>query len=109
MKRKPTGHSRRIAQIFNKFAGQEVAMTEETKTLKLEHLGDYTYTEVKPANDKDPVLEAMQKEAAKNGLSLRVWWPGIAGTADYREDRVNAHIEKGADNKWRIAKLFDIG
>ncbi len=109
MKRKPAGHPPSINLIFNKFAGKEVPMLEETKTMKLSHLGDYTYTEVKPANDKDPVLEAMQKEAAKNGLSLRVWWPGLAGTADFRDARVNAHIEKGTDGKWRVGKRFDLG
>jgi hypothetical protein len=104
MKRKPN-----ITAAFNKFAGKEVPMLEETKTMKLSHLGDYTYTEVKPANPNDPVLDAMQKTADKNGLSLRVWWPGLAGTADFRDDRVNAHIEKGTDGKWRVSPKFDIG
>lgn len=104
MRRKPN-----ITAAFNKFAGKEVPMLEETKTMKLSHLGDYTYTEVKPANPNDPVLDAMQKTADKNGLSLRVWWPGLAGTADFRDDRVNAHIEKGVDGKWRVSPKFDIG
>ena len=104
MRRKPN-----ITAAFNKFAGKEVPMLEETKTIHLGMHGDYTHTEVKPANPKDPVLEAMQKTADKKGLSLRVWWPGMAGTADFRDDRVNAHIEKGGDGKWRVSPKFDIG
>ena len=95
---------RDVSRIFNKFAGREVPM--ESKVVKV---AGYTFTEHEPKNNPDPVLTALEKEATKNGLSLRVWWPGIAGTCDYREDRVNAHIEQGHDGKWRVSPRFDLG
>lgn len=95
--------------MFNKFAGREVPMHEETKTLHLQNMGDYTYTEVKPLDPNDKTLKEMHDEAAKNGFSLRVWWDGMAGTADFRTDRINAHIEKGTDGKYRVSPKFDIG
>jgi hypothetical protein len=28
---------------------------------------------------------------------------------DYRTDRVNAHVDKGADGKYRVGNTFNIG
>jgi hypothetical protein len=98
-----------ISSIFNKFAGREVPMTEEVKTIELKSIGiTETHTDVFPTNPHDPVLEEMRNEAKKNGLILRIWWPGVNGTADMRNDRVNATIEKGVDGKWRVGSRFDI-
>ena len=98
-----------ISKIFNKFAGREVEMLEEEKTLHLKSLGDIKLTEVTLKNPNDPVVKEMSDEAAKNGLSLRLWWPGIMGTMDYNTSRVNAHIEKEADGKYRISPHFSLG
>ena len=95
---------RDASHIFNKFAGREVPMKEEPFVIR-----GKTYTQVKPADDHDPVLEEMRAEAKKAGLKLRLWWPGVAGTMDFRTDRVNAHIEKADDGKWRVTKKFNIG
>ncbi len=95
---------RDVSDLFNKFAGREVPMKEEPFTIR-----GKTYTQVRLANDKDPTVEEMRDEAKSHGLSLRVWWPGTAGTADFRMDRVNAHIEKAADGKWRVTNRFDLG
>lgn len=94
---------RNVSSIFNKFAGREVNMTEETFTVRGKN-----YTQVK-LDANNPVVKEMQDEAAKNGLKLRLWFPGIMGTADARNDRINAHIEKCPDGKWRVAPNFDIG
>ena len=64
---------------------------------------------VEPADKDDATLAEMKQVAEQNGLILRLWWEGIMGTMDYRTDRINAHIEKGNDGKWRIADKFDIG
>ena len=93
-----------IESIFNKFAGREVPMKHEIKKV-----AGYTFNEIHPALNPGPVLTEMQDTAKKNGLSLRVWWDGMAGTMDYRTDRVNAHIEEGADGKYRVASRFNIG
>ena len=48
-----------------------------------------------------------RKLSLKDGL--RVWWDGIMGTMDFRTNRVNAHIEKEADGKYRVSNRFNIG
>ncbi|TAL38955.1 MAG: hypothetical protein EPN97_03185 [Alphaproteobacteria bacterium] len=95
---------RDVSHIFNKFAGREVPMKEEPFVIR-----GKTYTQVRLANDDDPTVGELEQEAKKNGLKLRLWWPGVAGTADFRMDRVNAHIEKGKDGKYRIGNRFDLG
>src|SRR5689334_1446429 len=98
-----------VTHIFNKFAGREVPMKEEKKVYHSKSAGDIEYTQVSLANPKDPTVEEMRDEAKKNGLTLRVWWDGVAGTMDFRTNRVNAHIEKGADGKYRVSNRFNIG
>lgn len=95
---------RDVSDIFNKFAGREVPMN--SRTVKV---AGYTLHEIQPALNPDPVLTEMKDEAKKHGLTLRVWWDGIMGTMDYRTNRVNAHIEKEADGKYRVSNRFDIG
>ncbi len=93
-----------LGAIFNKFAGREVPMKAEIRKV-----AGYTFREIEPALNPDPVLTEMEKEAGLHGLSLRVWWDGVAGTMDYRTNRVNAHIEEGADGKYRVSSRFNIG
>ncbi|MEZ0223981.1 MAG: hypothetical protein ACAH83_05465 [Alphaproteobacteria bacterium] len=95
---------RDVSHLFNKFAGREVPMKEEPFVIR-----GKTYTQVTLADDNDPTVQEIEQEAKKNGLQLRLWWPGVAGTADYRMDRVNAHIEKSTDGKYRISSRFDLG
>jgi len=95
---------RDISHIFNKFTGREVPLKEEP--IKI---GKETYTQLKLANPNDPVLKEMQETAKAHGLKLRVFWPGVRGTADARIDRANTTLEKGADGKWRVGKNFRIG
>lgn len=100
---------RDVSSIFGKFAGREVPMKEERRPELLASLEERFYTVVSPVNPADPVLQEMRDEAKRNGLSLRLFWPGRGGTDDVRNDRVNASIEKGADGKWRVGPRFDIG
>lgn len=93
-----------VSRIFNKFAGREVPLEE-----KVVRVAGYTFTEYDLKNNPDPVIEEMEQTAAKNGLSLRVWWPGVGGTCDYDTTRVNAHIEKSPDGKWRVSPNFGLG
>src|SRR4051812_40315344 len=97
-----------LTDIFNQFAGKEVPMAETSRTLNIGGK-DYTFNEIAPANANDPTLEAMKKAANDKGLRLRVWWPGIMGTMDYDTRRVNAHIEKAQDGKWRVSNRFNLG
>lgn len=97
-----------VTSIFNKFAGQEIAIIERESEVKI---GKETYRlpEVTFANPQDPLLTGMEETAKKNGLHLRIWLPGTMGTMDIRMDRVNVHIGKDMDGKWRIGRQFTLG
>ena len=97
-----------VTKIFNKFAGREVPMNEENKEMRIGCVIK-KFTVVSPTNPDEPVFREMTDEAKKHGLSLRVLWPGKGYTDDYVRTRVNAHVEKGKDGKWHVAKKFDIG
>ena len=93
-----------ITQLFNKFAGREVAMTEIIDF----HGGCLPEVTVAP-DLRDPTFQEMEKVARENNLTLRLIWPDKAITDDFGFSRVNAHIEKGQDGKWRVGKDFTVG
>lgn len=95
---------RDVSHIFNKFAGREVPMKEEPVVVR-----GKTYTQTKLVDENDATLQEMRDAAKAAGLRLRVWLPGTMGTMDYRTDRVNAHVEKGSDGKYRVGTKFNIG
>lgn len=99
---------RPISKIFNKFAGREVPMKEEWKTIEYMHIAN-SVLEVSLADPNDPVIAEMQQEAKNNNLELRVLWPGLMTTADYNPHRVTAYLQKESDGKWRIGSHFKIG
>lgn len=80
-----------IASLFNKFAGKEVQVIKSRLAAS------------------NPVVDELKQAAEDAGLILRLWLPGTVGTRDYRTDRLNAHVNKEADGKYRIASDFDIG
>ena len=97
-----------LSSVFGKFAGREVPMSEEQKTMRIGCVIK-KYSTVTLKDPDDPVLKEMTEEAGKHGLKLRALWPGKGYTDDYVRTRVNAHIEKSSDGKWRVGKKFDIG
>jgi hypothetical protein len=97
-----------VSKLFNKFAGREVEMHEEKKEMRIGCVIKKGFV-VSPADEKGGVFHEMTAEAEKNGLKLRALWPGKGYTPDYDRKRVNAHIEKAKDGKWRISNKFDIG
>lgn len=98
-----------VSAIFNKFAGREVEVKEVTIHCGSGRSPYHTITECNFAHNPEPLVQEMEKTASDNGLTLRVWLPGIVGTMDYRTDRVNAHIEKETDGKYRVSSRFNIG
>jgi hypothetical protein len=78
-----------LTKLFNKFAGKEVQSPVSSKI--------------------DPTISEMKKLAEDNGLKLRLWYPGMMGTMDFKGNRINAYVEKGADGKYRVSNEFKIG
>lgn len=99
---------RDIHQIFNKFAEREIEMIETVRTVRIGGKGQ-PRTVVRLADPQNPIIADIRAAAADAGLYLRLWLPGSVGTRDIRSDRVNAHIEKSADGKYRVANRFHIG
>ncbi len=89
-----------ISAIFNRFAGKEIQVVETSRKMNIGGK-EYSFDEVQPVKD-EPTLKEMQKVAHDNGLRLRVWFPGTVGTMDFRTDRVNVHVGKAPDGKWRV-------
>lgn len=93
----------KLTRNFNKFAGCEVNVTETTH--------DTQYGKVKSVHvhGDDPTLTELRVAAEAAGLNLRLLLPGAGCTADYCDDRLNVHVAKEADGKYRIQKDFKIG
>jgi hypothetical protein len=91
-----------ISRLFNKFSGREVPMLEVKHVVSL---GKPFATDVKLADPQHPVIKEMRNVARENGLSLTLSWPGVPLPKDYKADRVNVHIEKASDGKWRVSKF----
>jgi hypothetical protein len=98
-----TSINRDLSGHFNRFAGKEVAVEETTHKTKY---GTYVSAHLAKAN---PVVAELKQAIEDMGLHMRLWLPGSAGTCDFRMDRVNVHVEKEADGKYRIAPRFDLG
>lgn len=108
---KPSRRDIDLHALFNRFAGQEIAFVEELHIRELKNKPGATIKSVvaMPEDMNNPVFQEMQKTAAQNGLSLRLWWPGMHGTMDYNPSRVNISIEKEHDGKYRIQPDFQLG
>jgi hypothetical protein len=99
---------KKLAALFNQFAGREIAVVESKHKMKI---GDkeYDIENVDLANKKDATVAEIEKVAAANGLHVRLWLPTWFGTCDWDDRRVNVHVEKEADGKYRVQKHFDLG
>lgn len=85
-----------LSVLFHRFASREVPVVDRRDV-------------VRPTAEGHKLLENMHDTARKSGLSLRVLWPGMMATADYRADRVTAYIRKEAGGTYRIADGFSRG
>ena len=97
-----------VSNQFNSFAGKEVTVTEKPWTRTSKYLGEISGVSVILDNN-DPVVKELNDAVTAAGLHLRLWLPGTMGTMDYRLNRVNAHVEKESDGKYRIQPNFNLG
>lgn len=96
-----------LTQLFNKFNDREIPVTETEKSLKIGGK-TYKFTEAEFTDPNHQVLQEIRQTAQDIGLKLRIFLPDTRGTFDYREDRMNVHINKDPDGKYRV-KGFNIG
>ena len=59
--------------------------------------------------DMDTVLCAMEAEAKKNGLELRVHFPDMMSDCGYIENRANVTAESDGHGKFRVTNKFNLG
>lgn len=97
----------KMVKIFGRFMFAEVPMVEETRTHTFAGK-EHAYNEIRFADDKHPVLVDLRKTAKECGVNLRVWWPGMIATMEFDQNRLNVHLEKGADGKWRISEKMNL-
>lgn len=96
-----------LTKQFNKFAGKEVMVTETPWKRRI--FGE-DFEGVNPKIDEnDPVIADLTTAAKKAGLSVRIWLPGTMGTMDYDTTRLNVHVAKEDDGKYRIQRDFKLG
>jgi hypothetical protein len=94
---------------FNKFAGREVGVVETPFKTEFKNLG-ITYEGVHvEINKDDPAITELSAAVKAAGLHLRLWLPDSMGTMDYRLDRLNVHIRKEDDGKYRIQPGIGLG
>jgi hypothetical protein len=97
----------KMVKIFGRFMFAEVPLVEETKTYKIGGK-EHTYNNIGLQDENHPVLVDLRKTAKECGMTVRVWWPGMIATMELDRDRLNVHIEKSADGKWRIAERMNL-
>lgn len=76
-----------LATIFGRFAGREIALTEED----------------------DPTVAAMENAAERRGYFLRFVTDQSQSEEAYNPRRANVHLDKTADGKWRVSTRYHLG
>lgn len=82
---------RNLKAIFGKFSGQPLKNPDRMTC------------------DVDGVLSELADTARKNGLELRVLFPGKMHDFGANPNRVNIPVEKDSAGKLRVGKNFSIG
>ena len=59
--------------------------------------------------DMDTVLMGMEADATKNGLELRVLFPGKLADFGNNPNRANVIVEQDSGGKLRVANKFNLG
>ncbi len=91
-----------IAQ-FNSYAGREVYVHEKQKFFM-----GHGYTE-RTLFMRDPVIKEMAKEAKAEGLDVKFWMPDEKNTLKQSSKRLNVHIARDEEKKWRIQSNMSLG
>lgn len=93
-----------LSKIFGKYAGLEI----ETEFRDVDVKGKiFNIPQLK--NDPDPVLSAIEEEAEKHKLRLKIWFPGTESDSEQINDRLNIFIEEPVRGQWKIGSYMFLG
>lgn len=93
----------KLLEKFNKYAGREVYVHEKQKFFM-----NHGFTERKLFM-RDPAIKEMTKEAKAEGLEVKFWMPDEKNLLKASNKRLNVHIERDEDKKWRIQSNMRLG
>lgn len=94
----------KLNQVFNKYAGKEIAFTAETKT----HEGN-EYTLLTPADKNDPVVAQLCHEVDREQIAFILRNENYVAGAQATYPELQAFVEKGQDGKYRLTKDWNLG
>lgn len=94
----------KLNNVFNKYAGKEIAFTAEVKTFE-----GNDYTLLTPVDQNDPVVAGLCRETERPQIAFILKDENyVAGTqASYPV--LEAFVEKGQDGKYRLTKDWSLG
>jgi hypothetical protein len=96
-----------LSAIFGRFAGREVGLVQKPYEFAMKRSGMVIHgTKLALADEKDPTVTELREVAAKNGVELRILWPGVGSSDDVKPGRVNAIVQKAPDDKWRVTQFY---
>lgn len=89
--------------IFNKYAGAEVAVIKSEKPYDDFKVPAYA------VNEADAIVVAIRQDAAQNGLSVSFNLPRSASLVAADSKRLNVTLQKGENDKWFVQPNFTVG
>src|SRR5580700_1078585 len=92
-----------ISKIFNRFAGKEIAIIYKKHLNRRNTFASWTEFRV---DETDPVARELKQAANDAGMELKLCRHREGFTKpDPNPDRLNVHVGRGADLKWRISSF----
>ena len=90
-----------VMMIFNQYAGVEIAGKDCTFQGRRPR-------KIRIPDSSDATLKTLTEAFEQKGLTVRVIAPGQFGTDDFKPDRVNVHLERTTEDKFRVTN-FTLG
>ncbi len=87
---------------LNKFIGYKINVEQKSFSYTNSNGKERTFVEDRVVQGDDTIAAIV---AEFSHYTLRVWLPGVAGTADMNGNRINVHVEKQADGSYVVTEL----
>lgn len=93
----------KLLEKFNKYAGREVYVHEKQRFFM-----SHGYTE-RTLFMRDPAIKEMTKEAKAEGIEVKFWMPDEKNELKQNRKRLNVHVARDENKKWRIQSDMRFG